>query len=174
MIVQSLFAMMPAALGMGLSRRSRRASMHHACTVVTSCLIVFCSACTKRLLCLLPCWERPLLASLVEVACSHSSLARCCLPFLAALQGYGAGQGRNVRPRTSGGGTGAVGPAAAAAAAAAGRYGPPPGMPVGPSRQQQGFNPAGQPSGFNPAAPVQQRGAGYAAGYAPGELLGRD
>ncbi|WIA40855.1 hypothetical protein OEZ86_004522 [Tetradesmus obliquus] len=86
----------------------------------------------------------------------------------AAAAGYGAGQGRNVRPRTSGGGTGAVGPAAAAAAAAAGRYGPPPGMPVGPSRQQQGFNPAGQPSGFNPAAPVQQRGAGYAAGYAPG------
>lgn len=142
--------------------------MHHACTVVTSCLIVFCSACTKRLLCLLPCWERPLLASLVEIACSHSSLARCCWPFLAALQGYGAGQGRNVRPRTSGGG-------GAPAAAAANRYGvaPSTGMPVGPPRQQQGFVPGAQQGaavGFNPAAAQQRSGAGYGApGYGAGE-----
>jgi hypothetical protein len=83
------------------------------------------------------------------------------------MQGYGGAPDRNVRPRTSGGG--------GAPAAAAGRYGvPPPGMPVGPPRQQQGFQPGAQQSqavGFNPAAAAQQRGPpGYGApGYGAGE-----
>jgi hypothetical protein len=94
-----------------------------------------------------------------------------CRVALAAVQGYGGAPDRNVRPRTSGGG----GAPAAAAAAAAGRYGvPPPGMPVGPPRQQQGFQPGAQQSqavGFNPAAAAQQRGPpGYGApGYGAGE-----